>query len=584
MLKRTSLDRKGAGHWQPAAASVARVAGRAGLTWLAIGALHAQTLEAPFARISGTNAIFTETFESDAAACGDYDGDGSLDLFVGNNRARNSLFHNNGDGSFTKVTNSPIGSLSTEDPHSGAWGDYDNDGALDLVVGQLYGSTNPIFRNLGSAGFELANENAGDAASKTGVSVSVSWADYDRDGLLDLFVANGALLQPENDLLYHNEGGGRFRLVQSTPLTAQSLQSTQGAWGDFDGDGDLDLLVTHDGDAPNALFQNDGHGQFSEVTKQAGLGDIGPSVGAAWGDMDNDGDLDLIVTNFRASGLTLKNFFYRNDGNGTFTRITDGPIATDTGYFLSCAWVDYDNDGWLDLFLTGYSMTGGKNRLYHNDGNGRFTKVVTGRLVTDTAYSTGCAWGDYDQDGFVDVFVANGGIGGAQRNGLYRNLGNSNAWVKVRCVGTRSNRSAIGTTIRLQATVHGRVMRQMRQIIGSEGWLSFNALEAAFGLGDATAVELLRVKWPSGLVQEFKDIPAKQAVTLVEGSGLESRGAKLAIERVGETVHLSWSSREYLLERTASLGEPAWEVVPAVAEMSFDLPLQTPGFFRLKLR
>src|SRR5204862_6740961 len=135
------------------------------------------------------------------------------------------------------------------------------------------------------------------------------------------------------------------------------------------------------------------------------------------------------------------NVLYRNNGHGTFEKITTGDIVNDLGVFNGCAWADYDNDGYLDLFIVNDSFG---NRLYHNNGDGTFLSVTEGDVVTDLANSTGCSWGDYDNDGFLDLFVANGGIASPQNSFLYHNDGNSNHWIKVRCVGTVSNRSAIG--------------------------------------------------------------------------------------------------------------------------------------------
>ncbi len=549
------------------------------ITWLGPTQVRA-TLVAPFTRIT-TNTIATEVFESQNAAWGDYDNDGFLDLFVGNNGARNSFFHNNGNGTFTKITTGAIATFAADNPHSAAWVDYDNDGWPDLLIGQLTGKVNPLFHNKGDGTFELVGPpQAGDVASSAGVSVSVSFADYDGDGQLDLFVANGALVQAEEDFLFHNEGNGRFAKVTSSALTGNVLHSTQGSWADFDNDGDLDLLVTHYGDAPNTLFRNDGDGNFTNVTEAAGLGDIGQSVGAAWGDFDNDGDLDLIITNYRFSGLNLQNFFYRNQGNGTFTRITDGVIATDTGHFLSAAWIDYDNDGRLDLFITADPSSAGNNRLYHNEGNGTFIKVTEGRLVTDRANPTGCAWGDYDNDGFLDAYVANGGpIGGAQRNGLYHNDGNGNSWIKIRCVGTKSNRSAIGTKVSVKATIAGQDRWQIRQIVGNEGWLSFNALDAVIGLGDAATIQTIRVEWPSGLVQELHDVAAKQTLTITESAAPVLQAAKTA-----KGLKLTWDNSDYLLERTTELSSPGWQAAPGVAGTSHEVIFEEKMFFRLRHR
>jgi hypothetical protein len=201
------------------------------------------------------------------------------------------------------------------------------------------------------------------------------------------------------------------------------------------------------------------------------------------------------------------------------TSNTVGSIASDlTPWAFDCAWGDYDNDGFLDLFLAQGANPGDgfKNILYHNNGNGSFTRVLTGSLVNDPSVTPpGCAWGDYDNDGFLDLFVPNGSDGAPATNLLYRNNGNSNAWIKIRLTGTASNRSAIGAKVRLQATISGKTMWQLREINSGTGF-SGGPLEAHFGLGDATNIDTVRIEWPSGTVQEFQNVAVKQILPITE--------------------------------------------------------------------
>ena len=490
--------------------------------------------EAPFTRIT-TGPVATQLTSSLSAAWGDFNNDGWLDLVVGNQSlegAKNLLYRNNGDGTFSPATNNPIATDLAHSSHAAAWADFDNDGWLDLVVANLDSNQpNAFYRNLGGTEFTRASAaDIGSLATDRSISVSVAWADYDSDGLLDLFVANGALLENQRDALYHNDGNGQFTRISSHAITTPIRRSTQGTWSDFDNDGDPDLLVTHSGDQGNTLFRNEGLGQFTDVSAASGLTARSDSVGAAWGDFDNDGDLDLLITNLRLGGPNTRNLFYRNKGDGTFEPITTGEIAEDSGHFFTCAWIDYDNDGWLDLFLTVPSLnitspTAVKNRLYHNQGDGTFARINTGTVVTDRGDTAGAAWGDYDNDGFLDLFVCFGAFS-RHTNALYHNNGNTNHWIKIRCVGTTSNRSAIGTRIRVKATIAGTERWQLRQITGSEGWLSFNSLDAIIGLGDATQVRTLRIEWPSGLVQEYHGIPANQTLTVVENTTFDIRSRK----------------------------------------------------------
>ncbi|MGH7972372.1 MAG: CRTAC1 family protein, partial [Limisphaerales bacterium] len=263
--------------------------------------------------------------------------------------------------------------------------------------------------------------------------------------------------------------------------------------------------------------RNDGGGVFTRIPSSAFAGLHVPFTAAIWGDYDNDGFLDVFLPRF-VSGQMVPSFLFHNDGDGTFTQVQQSPVTTDTGVTTGASWADYDNDGWLDLFIG--DNGGGKNRLYHNNGDGTFTRVLSGPIVSEGGTSAGGSWGDYDRDGFLDLFVPTGVSSGPQSNNyLYHNDGNSNAWLEVKCVGTRSNRSAIGAKVRAKATIGGKTFWQLREITTGNGW-NESALEAHFGLGDATNVETLRIEWPSGTVQEFQNVAARQYLTVTEPARL----------------------------------------------------------------
>jgi enediyne biosynthesis protein E4 len=535
-------------------------------------------LVAPFTRI--TKSVFDEnSARSMVAAWGDYDNDGWLDLFVGNNQgagATHWLFRNNTNGTFTKVTSNPVTTDPAADPYGASWADYDNDGWLDLVVVSHIPTApqpNRLYRNLGGGLFARTTvADVGSFATDAARTFSVTWADYDNDGYLDCFVANGDPGVRVPSFLYHNERNGSFTKLPdaNNPTVTAAVKSAIGSWSDFDNDGDMDLFIPQFETEGNLLFRNDGLGQFVEVALASGLNDRANSVGAAWGDYDNDGDLDLFVNNVQFFGPVTPNFFYRNNGDGTFERITAGELAEDMDHFVTCAWVDYDNDGWLDLFLTVTAQetptTGGVNmRLYRNQGDGIFVKVTQGRLVTDEGYTGGASWGDYNNDGFPDVFVSFGTLFTPQPSALYHNNGNSNSWIKIKCVGTMSNRSAIGTKIRALANIDGTNRWQMRQIVGSEGWLSFNSLDVVIGFGNATNIDTLRIEWPSGIVQEFHNVGVKQSLTIVERT-------TLAIERPSQggfnvTVRGPRQQR-YRLEASANL--TSWSPVASLTITNVD--------------
>jgi hypothetical protein len=478
--------------------------------WAAIATVSQLTelpVPAQFAAITN-GPVVTDRGDSTGCAWGDYDSDGNLDLFVSNfGTPFNYLYHNNGDGSFTRIT---AGAIATDDTNSegASWGDYDNDGYLDLFVAVGLGGNDLLYRNNGDGSF--ARITSGPAVQSGGNSRGCAWGDYDNDGYLDLFVANE---QSQNNFLFHNNGDGTFAKITSGNIVNDGGASYGCAWGDYDNDGHLDLFVPNL-NQNNFLYHNNGDGTFTRINSGRIVSDGGASQGCAWGDYDNDGFLDLFVAN-----RNQKNFLYHNDGNGTFAAITNGAIVNDLGYSWSPAWIDYDNDGFLDLFVANGppSGPGQNNFLYHNNGDGTFTRVTTGSVVNDGAISGGCAWGDYNNDGFLDLFVSNLND---QNNLLYRNDGNSNNWLTVRCVGQLSNRSGIGTKVRTKTVEQSRW--QMREISGGSGYGSQNAPYAYFGLGADTNIEVVRLEWPNGVVQELYAVAPKQFLTVTEPAVLIS--------------------------------------------------------------
>jgi hypothetical protein len=446
--------------------------------------------------------VVTDRGDSTGCAWGDYDNDGNLDLFVSNfGTPLNYLYHNNGDGTFTRVT---TGAIATDDTNSegATWGDFDNDGYPDLFVAVGLGGNDLLYRNNGDGSFTRITSDP--VVQSGGNSRGCAWGDYDNDGYLDLFVANE---QGQNNFLFHNNGDGTFTKVTSGSIVNQGGASYGCAWGDYDNDGFLDLFVANL-NQNNFLYHNNGDGRFTEIISGRVVSDGGASQGCAWGDYDNDGFLDLFVAN-----RNQRNFLYHNDGDGTFTAITNGVVVNDIGYSWSPAWIDYDNDGFLDLFVANGSPSGSgqNNSLYHNNGDGTFAKVTAGSIVNDGAISDGCAWGDFNNDGFLDLFVSNLND---QNNLLYRNDGNGNNWLAVRCVGQLSNRSGIGVKVRVRTTPESHW--QMREISGGSGYGSQNAPYAYFGIGTAPNIDSVRVEWPSGVVQELSPVTPGQLLTVRE--------------------------------------------------------------------
>jgi hypothetical protein len=261
------------------------------------------------------------------------------------------------------------------------------------------------------AGFTQITE--GDIVNDGGWSYACGWADINSDGFPDLVVMNNNGNQGKHNFLYLNNGDGTFTRVAEGPVVADSGSSYGCSWADIDNDGDADLFVSNYNEN-NCLYLNNGDGAFTKVTAGRIVTDGGKSTGCAWADYDRDGLLDLFVCN-----RDEVNFLYHNDGGGSFTRILTGAIATDVDNSSGCAWGDYDNDGWPDLFVANVQTP---NCLYHNEGDGTFTKVTSGAIVSDTSLCNGASWADYDNDGDLDLVVPTGVLG-TYNDLLYRNEG-----------------------------------------------------------------------------------------------------------------------------------------------------------------
>jgi hypothetical protein len=461
--------------------------------------------EAPFTRITA-GRVATDGGDSTGVSWADYDQDGYLDLFVSNfGTPRNFLYRNNGDETFTRVDSAPI-TTDIMNAEGCVWADFDNDGDLDLFVSVGLGANDVIYRNDGGGVFtRLTNIPP---VQSGGNSRGCAWADFDNDGWVDLFVANE---QSQNNFLFHNNGGNGFTRILAGAIVTDRGNSYGCAWADYDNDGYQDLFVANNG-VRSFFYHNEGNGTFLKITNGPIVTNIASSAGCAWGDYDNDGYLDLFVAN-----LGQKNFLYHNNGDGSFTLTRNSGIGQEVSYSWGGAWADLDNDGYLDLFVANGQPngTGVKDFLYRNRGDGTFEKLTLGTLVNDSSAGDGCAWGDYNNDGFLDLFVSN--ING-QNNLLYRNNGNSNHWLTIQCEGKISNRSAIGTRLELTAEIAGTPVRQIREISAGGGYGSQNSLLVHFGVGPSTNILGLRIRWPSGVVQDLAYLRVDQRLILSEPS------------------------------------------------------------------
>jgi hypothetical protein len=450
---------------------------------------------------------------STTGAWGDYDNDGFIDLFVANTAMDSTsstsfLYHNNGNGTFTRKTAAQVGSIASDKGVSAGatWADVNNDGFLDLfVLNYMVSPTSSpvqcrLYINQGNGTFRSV-----DAGALTRTNYVNSWgglADYDNDGFLDIFMC-GAWTESghQTNLLYHGEGNGLFSLVTNCVIATDRISSSfsnDAAWGDFDNDGKPDLIVgnflSH-----NFLYHNEGHGRFTRLTNSV-LENYATGL-VAWGDYNNDGFLDLAGVD--AFGVHL----FRNDGSGGFLVVTNWPISSSYGP----SWVDYDNDGYLDLLVTMNNV----QQLFHNNRDGTFTGTQDAFTYTAANWNA-AAWGDYDNDGFMDLFLAEG----TGENALYRNLGNTNHWIKFHLQGVVANRSAIGAKVRVKATIFGKSFWQTRELSANN--FSQGDLRPNFGLGDATNVDVVRIEWPSGTVQVLTNVAPRQLLTIWEPPALHA--------------------------------------------------------------
>lgn len=490
-----------------------------------------------------TGPVVTDTGNCPAVSWGDYDGDGYADLFVSRYQLGSSaVYRNNRDGTFGRILNLPFGRTSNE---IGVWGDMDNDGSVDLLhellgtVGGACLSASVYFNNADDT-FTMQQR-----APMVGYG-NRSLVDYNNDGFLDAYYCRFA-----QNSLYRNNGDRTFTLMTATEVGPVATVTTFGAacWADFNDDGWPDLYAPHRQGNQSLMFRNDGTGRFVAVTNLV-TRTTARAISGAWGDYDNDGRLDLCVVAHDGTSVV-----YRNLGNGEFERPAGTPTLT--GSENCAAWGDYDNDGFLDLFFSDYQSG---NKLFRNNGDGTFTRITTGSIVNELpllgAGSYGGLWLDYDNDGFLDLYVINGDDASSisTANQLYHNNGNSNAWLRVRLVGTISNRDGVGAKVRAYAYYAGAYRWQRRDISAGDEE-NGNHLTADFGLGNATLVTKLRVEWPSGVKEDFASVPLRRILTIVE----PSLKGSLAVDGKFHVSMTMSTNRVYQLQTSTNLVD--WTVV-----------------------
>ena len=465
------------------------------------------------------------------SAWGDYDNDGDEDIVAVGTYQPHALYRNNGDGTFTNVAEQ----AGIADPRGG-WGslfaDYDNDGYPDLYItrgGWSGAAENTLYHNNGDGTFTDVTHTAG--VSDPQSSFCAAWADYDNDGYLDLYIADGVIGDGAANVLYRNNGDGTFTNTAEKAGVANTGNSLGTAWGDYDKDGYIDLHVVNYGQS-NVLYRNNGDGTFTDVTATTGMKlPVTDAFVTFFLDVDNDADLDIFISNsgsfqaFIAGQITGtaphdsdRQVLYRNNGDGTFTDVTRESGLYHAFGAMGANFDDIDSDGYLDIYLaTGAPQMGRLERdaLFRNNGDGTFTDATFELGLGNLGKGHGVTFGDADMDGDVDIYVSVGGafIGDQWHNLFYQNTGVRNNYLNLKLVGVKSNRDGIGAKV----TLHVGDSVIYREVSGGCGFGSTNSLPLEIGLGTHTKVDTLEIIWPSGQVDVHRNLSVNQKLILTEG-------------------------------------------------------------------
>ncbi|MEM9917251.1 MAG: FG-GAP-like repeat-containing protein [Bacteroidota bacterium] len=480
---------------------------------------------------------------NEGIAVGDFDQDGLEDLYVSVPQGPNRLCRNKGDGTFEEIGIAAAVAVEGQSVAS-VFGDINNDGRLDLYVTVVNGNDH-LFLNKGDGTFEDISLSAG--IQNLGIPKSVNMADVNQDGWLDIYVTN---FEAENKL-YLNQQNLTFSDGTDAAGALDTLASMGTIFFDYDKDGDPDLYLVHDRLQANYLYQNDGTGRFTEVGQAAGVNTIGYGMGVDVGDIDNDGWPDIYVTNL------FQNVLFHNQGDGTFVNIAETAGVNDNGMGWGTSFIDFDKDGLLDIYVANESdffNPPDPNVLYRNMGDFTFEKVATDDPISNIDNSFGVACLDYNQDGSMDLLVANKDDG--EHLQLFQNTQQEGRWLGLKLLGRESNRDGVGAKVEL---IDDLGKKHYRELTAGHGWASQNSQRLYFGLGDAIDIVEANIYWPSGRIQS---------------AVFPSLSKNYTIEEVGDIREGIWYDLTTSIEPLETDTDLAPIISPNPAKDQFTLTLQ----------
>ena len=451
---------------------------------------------------AGNYADVAEEGPNYGVSVADFNNDGWDDIYVTRRPGANRLFQNDGNGTFTNVATS-AGVAFADKTRIAVWGDINNDGCIDLFLANDNGVKDKLYLNNCDGTFEDISALAG--IEDDNWTQAAIMGDVDNDGFLDIYITH---LDYQN-ILWKNNGDNTFTDITVAAGVTDNLISMGAVFFDYDNDRDIDLYLTHDGNQPNILFQNDGQGNFTDVANESNTAIAKLGMGVDAGDFNNDGWIDLYVTNLFPNNLLL------NNGDGTFTDISDiaGEDVADGGMGWGTTFVDIDNDGFQDMYFV--NTAGAANFLLHNEGDETFNTIIPNPQMAEIATTYAVASLDHNNDGMMDLFVAASNTVVPNRL-FYNHSINTNHWIKIKTVGTVSNYNGIGARVKVIAGEK----QYIDEVMAGSGWSSQNSMDLHFGLGESEIVDTLLVLWQSGITDTLMNLEVDQIYTVEEGETL----------------------------------------------------------------